>query len=115
VARAPSSFTKGLARAERVLRRRVPCRWPVIVSLRHRMKESGNYGCADVAIVTKARRHVAMIDIDDSLTGQEAIDTLIHEYAHVVAWGQDRDDHGPAWGKAYARCYRVVVGEGRRR
>ena len=39
-------------------------------------------------------------------------DTLVHEWAHCVAWKADHSelqDHGTAWGLAYATCYRVVI------
>lgn len=116
MAKGPPSFTSELRRAESALRRSVRCRWPVMVTLRRGLVQSGLAGCADVALSPRGRRYVAMIDIDESLTGREAIDTLVHEYAHIVAWGADKNDHGPNWGKAYARCYRVVIErEGRKR
>ena len=116
MAKGPRSFTRELRHAESMLRRTVPCRWPVVVTLRRGLVQSwGLAGCADVGISPRHRCRVAMIDIDESLTGREAIDTLIHEYAHVVAWGTDKNDHGPNWGKAYARCYRAVVERERRK
>jgi hypothetical protein len=39
------------------------------------------------------------------------LDTVIHEWAHVLTWfgaGQD-DDHSAEWGIAYARIYRAWV------
>jgi hypothetical protein len=38
------------------------------------------------------------------------IDTLLHEWAHALTWfGADAEyeDHGPEWGVAYARIYRL--------
>jgi len=37
-------------------------------------------------------------------------DTLMHEWAHVLTWDKDVDDHGPRWGKAYAKVYRTALG-----
>lgn len=37
-----------------------------------------------------------------------ATTTLCHEIGHVIAWRNA--DHGPAWGRAFARCYRAVMG-----
>lgn len=34
-------------------------------------------------------------------------DTLAHEWAHVLAWG-DKAMHGALWGRMYAKCYRAV-------
>ncbi len=35
------------------------------------------------------------------------LETLIHEWAHAVAWreGETVQDHGPEWGVAYAQLY----------
>jgi len=38
-----------------------------------------------------------------------ALDTLVHELAHVTAWSIDRDhDHGVHWGIEYARAYGAI-------
>jgi hypothetical protein len=37
----------------------------------------------------------------------DAIHTLIHELAHVVAWDSGYPDHSDVWGLAYASLYRV--------
>lgn len=38
------------------------------------------------------------------------LDTLIHEYAHAMTWNtQGEEQHGPAWGVAYAKCYNVSI------
>ena len=44
--------------------------------------------------------------------GSEIVETLIHEWAHCMAWTSDHaelEDHGPAWGVAYAKCYRAII------
>lgn len=44
----------------------------------------------------------------------ELIETLAHEWAHCIAWKADHSelcDHGPAWGLAYATCYRTIIEE----
>lgn len=40
----------------------------------------------------------------------ELTDTLCHEWAHALAWqsGSTREDHDAAWGRAYAKVYRLV-------
>lgn len=45
-------------------------------------------------------------------TGQEMLDSLVHEWAHVLAWTQSHstlEDHDPLWGVAYALCYQAVI------
>ena len=50
-----------------------------------------------------------LIKISKGLTVGHAIDVLIHEIAHVEAWGKEKDPHGAAWGKAYSRIYREYL------
>lgn len=49
------------------------------------------------------------IRIDSSLEARAATETLAHEWAHAMTWTATRTDHGPTWGKAYSRAYRVAV------
>jgi hypothetical protein len=48
------------------------------------------------------------IYINNNLDLQAALDTLIHEWAHVLV-SPINLEHGPAWGVAYAHCYRTVL------
>lgn len=32
-------------------------------------------------------------------------ETMVHEWAHALAWYSGVQDHGPEWGVAFARCY----------
>jgi hypothetical protein len=42
----------------------------------------------------------------------EAIETALHEWAHVIAWDLcSADDHCDEWGKAYSRVYRAFLKE----
>lgn len=49
------------------------------------------------------------IRISRELDEHLAIQTLIHEMAHILAWDKPGDDHGAAWGRAYSQVYRVYV------
>lgn len=56
----------------------------------------------------------ATIAIRDIADEWEAIETLMHEWAHAMNRNDDPDatlTHGPAWGVAFARCYQLVIGE----
>jgi hypothetical protein len=46
-----------------------------------------------------------IICIDNKLEPSVAVDTLLHEIAHILVWGASVD-HGQEWGKAYSRIYR---------
>lgn len=57
------------------------------------------------------------IRINNKLTECQAIDVLVHEYAHARCWSHLHDSmddqefnensHDATWGVAYAECYRV--------
>jgi len=50
----------------------------------------------------------AMISIARNLPAEAAVDTLVHEWGHVLAWrryGDDVDDHGPEWGMCMAEAF----------
>jgi len=54
-------------------------------------------------------RNLFHIRINRSLDEEMAIDTLLHELAHMIAWERDSDEHGLEWGKAYSRIYRLFL------
>lgn len=49
------------------------------------------------------------ITIDAGLDEDNRCTLLIHEWAHALSWGEEEEDHGPAWGVAYSRCYRIAA------
>ena len=53
----------------------------------------------------------AHIYISESLAHQERVDTLVHEYAHLLNGINETDEHGETWGCWYARVYQVVARE----
>lgn len=50
-----------------------------------------------------------LVRIEKSLSENAAIETLLHEVAHCLAWDKDKEDHGPNWGKAYSIVYRKFL------
>jgi hypothetical protein len=66
------------------------------------------------------------IRVSRELNESEAIDVLIHEWAHTLSWDVcvgkvaysrsisdyefDRLAHGPKWGLAYSKVYRCLTG-----
>jgi hypothetical protein len=50
-----------------------------------------------------------IIKVSSNLNENYSIDVLIHEVAHAVAWDKDTDIHGPNWGRAYSKVYRLFL------
>ena len=50
-----------------------------------------------------------IIKINRKLPENYSVDVLLHEIAHAVAWDKDTDVHGPNWGKAYSKVYRLYL------
>jgi hypothetical protein len=50
-----------------------------------------------------------IIKVDKKLPEYYATEVLIHEVAHVLAWGMDKDFHGKNWGIAYSKVYRLYL------
>jgi hypothetical protein len=50
-----------------------------------------------------------VIKVSSNLSENYSIDVLIHEVAHAVAWDKDTDIHGPNWGRAYSKVYRLFL------
>lgn len=51
------------------------------------------------------------IRINRTLAEHEAIDTLLHEWAHAIAWPSSGDAHSSDWGRAYSKVYRLFLKE----
>lgn len=53
-----------------------------------------------------------LVRINSRLPEGLLAEVLAHEWAHLLVWDAvDTSDHGPIWGVAYARCYRILHGE----
>jgi hypothetical protein len=50
-----------------------------------------------------------VIQINKSFPEFYAVEVLLHEYAHALAWGKDKDVHGHNWGIAYSMVYRSFL------
>ena len=47
-----------------------------------------------------------LVRIDSRLTWIEGLDTLLHEWAHVLSW-HNEPHHSDEWALAYGRIYRA--------
>lgn len=87
----------------------VPLGREVKIRLEHLPKD---HGTTDLQVNTKTKKERFLLTLAPAAGGVVTKDTLIHEWAHAASWpmgGQIEDDHGPFFGVAYAKCYRVVT------
>lgn len=108
-----------LSRILAQLRNRLPPRYPVDVLANQEFKTVDG-DCTQIG-----RRF--RIRLSRSMAETEAIEVLVHEWAHALSWGRSlhevrkmsrlpwlefqRAAHGPRWGIAYSLVYRVLVTE----
>lgn len=63
-------------------------------------------------IVAEADRPADQIVVNATLPFAQAVDVLIHEYAHALDYAKydtEEEDHGPIWGVRYSQCCCVMI------
>jgi len=50
-----------------------------------------------------------IVRINNKLSEELAMETLIHEFSHCLSYHCKGNDHGPEWGKAYSKTYREFL------
>lgn len=91
------------------LRRDLPPLLPVRVYVRDQVGE-GWLGATDLKFKGRKPTHFVV----EVRRGHPQVmrDTLMHEWAHAVAWRHGHEtvcDHDPEWALAYARIYQHIV------
>lgn len=61
-------------------------------------------------LILKPKKHF-LVHIDRNLSESYSIDVLLHEVAHAMSWGKEKDFHGYKWGIAYSKIYRIYLEE----
>ena len=51
--------------------------------------------------------HIKIL-IGQHLSWDARVDALVHEWAHALDGPDHCMEHGPSWGKHFARCYKVI-------
>lgn len=94
----------------RKLRRHCPALLPVRVRFR---PLRACWGVTHLCQDSQGRPSHFSISVHNASPLAVMLDTLAHEWGHAVAWqeGKGVTDHGPEWGVAFARIYRVIVDE----
>lgn len=49
--------------------------------------------------------------ISNKLSISHSIDVAIHEIAHAMCWGKEKDKHGDMWGICYSKLYRIFLND----
>lgn len=94
-------------RLARKLRKAAPTQHPV----RIRRESAGKGRLADCALEVSGRSRRFVIRIRPEARFQEALDSLIHEWAHALAWSVGHPtltDHDEVWGVCLSKAYRAV-------
>ena len=92
----------------RFLRYQCPPDHPVQVRRLSGLKEM--YGDCDLK--KSGKKQFFKIRINKDYDEDVTIDTLMHEWAHTVAWHKcTKEDHCNEWGKAYSKIYRMFLKE----
>ena len=102
--------TKTLKAMLHRLREDMPPLLPVRVYVRERINEEGWLGACSLKLREGKASHF-VIEIRKGGT-QTMADTLMHEWAHAVAWREGHptvSDHDPEWALAYSRVYQLLV------
>lgn len=121
----PPAVRQGWRNAIRSLREECPLLLPVRIVLDRRLPPPGRDGRliawanttrdeSGFRIVVRTRVRERGSREARRLHRSELIESLVHEWAHCLTWTSDQstlEDHGPAWGVAYAACYRTVIEE----
>lgn len=91
------------------LKKRLPALLPVFVQF----KSLSRHRCIGLTSINEKKKRIE-ICIDEDLDEDLAVVVLIHEWAHAISWDfspKPVPDHGPEWGLAYSRAYRVLNAE----
>ena len=91
----------------RRLERRCPL--PLYTEVRFTPGYSNKTGLLASCLKKGGRQPHFLIIIDPDPDDDTIRYLLIHEWAHALSWGQEDCHHGPLWGVAFSKCYRVAI------
>lgn len=92
------------------LREHLPPLLPVRVYFRD-LKAAGFLGTTTIMFTWDGAPKHFNIAVDKSLSWDLMRQTIMHEWAHALAWAQGRAilDHDPEWGLAMSRVYQEII------
>ena len=95
---------KSYHEAVKLIKEKLPLKYPVSVR-RVTTPQSIHGDCW----FDKEKKHF-VIRIDRKLSQFWAVDVFAHEFGHALSWeASKKEDHGDAWGMAYALVYRTLL------
>jgi predicted SprT family Zn-dependent metalloprotease len=82
--------------------------FPVKVYIRRVKLNGDDWGSTDRIRYYRKSFHIC---IDSKLDDVASVMVLLHELAHALSWTKDKhpSDHGPEFGRAYSRVYRMYL------
>ena len=103
--------TKSLRHMIHRLRNELPPLLPVRVYVRDRINDENWLGSCSLKLRDGKPSHF-VVEIRKA-SNQTMADTLLHEWAHAIAWREGHAttwDHDPEWALAYSRVYQLLIG-----
>lgn len=95
------------SKAKRALREQCPIEVPVRVQLVDWEEKDFGECVATYGDDNRVIRFLIRININQPFGLR--LDTLAHEWAHAMKFSGSGCGHTGEWGKAYAKCYRLIV------
>ena len=102
---------RNFRRLAKVLRKKFPTLAPVYVYYRNGRMPRKTLAMA-TAIFYDNRIHHFIITVDSRKSEIVVLDSLLHEWAHVVSWqdGQKEvDEHDTTWAIAYSKIWTEII------
>lgn len=93
------------------IKARFPPAYPVIIRTKKKTKKSKNFGLTEFVAVKEPYFIITLSQESYEII----VDTLLHEYAHVLAWSlrhithDDSKWHDESWAVEYSRLYRFII------
>lgn len=101
---------KSFRQCLKILKKKLPPAYPVKIEY----KEVDDFGTCELIHNKKTNRYKFIITINIDQCEDLAIETLIHEWAHMLSWAVGNnwyewgEFHGPEWGIAFSKIYQVL-------
>jgi len=106
---------RSFAKTLKMLKKKLPPAYPVSIEYINCLEKLGHFGLTYIKEYKGSGRKRFIVQIDTTQCEDMAIETLIHEWAHMISWSVGnnwetwQDDHGPEFGVAFSRVYQLLI------